>query len=130
MDEITLDDVKRILDEQKLKEIALRKDVDHFVRIRAIDQIENEKILKELALSDDEDIIMEAVNLISNQEFLADIALGDAHPCVKCDALRNIEDDDYFDEISGIVDDDFVRQNLDDIKSERAFKRRRIMGLS
>lgn len=125
-----MDEVNRILDEQKLKEIALRKDVDHFVRIRAINQIGNEKILKELALSDDEDIIMEAVNLISNQEFLADIALGDAHPCVKCDALRNIKDDDYFDEISGIVDDDFVRQNLGDIRSERAFKRRRIMGLS
>lgn len=130
MDDVTLDEVRIMLDEEKLRQIALRKDLRHLIRIEAINRIQNERILKELALSGDEEISIKAVNNISNQEFLADIALSDVHPVIKYDALRNIEDDDYFDEISQIVDDDFIQESIEDIDFERKFGRKVCTGLS
>lgn len=118
---------KMTFDDERLKEIVLRKDADY---IWAFNQITDETVLKELALSDDEQISIMAVNSISNQEILAEIALNDAHPVIKLYALRNIEDDDFFEEISGLVDDDFVRKNIDDVKFERGFRKIQVMGLS
>ena len=115
------------LDEKRLKEIVLRKDTDY---MWAFNQITDENVLKELALCDDEQISIMAVNSISNQEILAEIALSDAHPVIKLYALGNMEDDDFFEEISGIVDDDFVRENIDEVRFERGFKKIQVMGLS
>ena len=71
VDDVTLDEVRIMLDEEKLRQIALRKDIGHLIRIEAINRIQNERILKELALSGDEEISIKAVNNISNQELLA-----------------------------------------------------------
>ena len=114
-------------DVERLKEIVLRRDTDY---MEAFNQISDENVLKELALSDDEQISVKAVNSIPNQEVLAEIALGDAHPVIKLYALKNIKDDDYFEEISGLVDDDFVRENIDDVRFERGFGKIQVMGLS
>ena len=115
-----------IPDDERLKEIVLRKDADY---MEAFNQISDENVLKELALVDDEQISVNAVNSISNQEILADIVLSDAHPVIKLYALKNIKDDDYFEEISELVEDDFVRENIDDVRFERGFGKIHVMGL-
>ncbi len=101
--------IKELDDEKILYEIA-KNDSDALVRLEAVKKISDEVVLIDIAKNDDYDgVRLEAVEKISDEAVLIDIAKNDPYYFVRCGAIDKITDKTVLEDIAKKDSDKTVR---------------------
>ena len=92
MDNLTVDDVKKIKNPDKLLEIAKNQDLNTKIRKQALENIEDKGIFKDLAYDEDKFLRLYVADHIDDDEILLDLILNDSDDWVRYLAGRNFAD--------------------------------------
>ena len=87
--DLTIEDVDKIKDQNRLFEIVKNQDLDVRIRIKAVNNIEDKRIFADYAYDEDVFLRLYAAKYLEDDETLLDLMLNDSSDYVRCDAGRN-----------------------------------------
>lgn len=99
--DLTIEDVEKIKDQNRLFEIVKNQDLDVRIRIKAVNDIEDKCIFADYAYDEDVFLRMYAAKYLEDDETLLDLMLNDSSDYVRCDAgrkfIHNCDSEKYVD---------------------------------